>query len=178
MKPRKLLIKIVTIVLFSLLILSFAVWGIGDIFRGGGRAQAVAEIGDTIIEQRDFARELSDEINNMSRRLGVQLTMDQARAFGIPQQVLERMITRAMLDELSSRLGMIVTEAQMRKHLLENPDFQGVGGSFDANRFNQILRFSGLTEQGYLTRLGDEGWELVPGQTSADANALLLRREY
>jgi hypothetical protein len=30
----------------------------------------------------------------------------------------------------------------------------------------------------YLTRLGDEGWELVPGQTSSDANALLIRREY
>jgi peptidyl-prolyl cis-trans isomerase D len=169
MKPRKLLIKIVTAVLFSLLILSFAVWGIGDIFRGGGQAQAVAEIGDTIIEQRDYARELSDEVNRMSQRLGVQLTMDQARAFGIPQQVLERMITRAMLDELSSRLGMIVTETQMRKHLLENPDFQGVGGTFDANRFNQILRFSGLTEQGYLARLGDDTkrQQLVDAMTSA-----------
>ena len=168
MKPRKLLIKIVTAVLFSLLILSFAVWGIGDIFRGGGQAQAVAEVGDTIIEQRDYARELSDEVNRMSQRLGVQLTMDQARAFGIPQQVLERMITRAMLDELSSRLGMLVTAEQMKKHLLENPDFQGVGGKFDTNRFNQILRFSGLTEQGYLARLGDDTkrQQLVDAMTS------------
>ncbi len=169
MKPRKLLIKIVTAVLFSLLILSFAVWGIGDIFRGGGRAQAVAEVGDTVIEQRDFARELSDEVNNMSRRLGVQLTMDQARAFGIPQQVLERMITRAMLDELSSRLGMLVTEEQMKSHLLENPDFQGAGGRFDANRFNQILRFSGLTEQAYLARLAQDTMrqQLVGAMTDA-----------
>ncbi len=30
----------------------------------------------------------------------------------------------------------------------------------------------------YLTRLGDEGWELVPGQNSSDANSLLLRRQY
>src|SRR3546814_2980796 len=100
-----------------MLILSFAVWGFGDIFRGGGQAQAVAEVGGTVIEQRQFSRELSDEINNMSRRLGVQLTMDQARAFGIPQQVLERMITRAMLDEMSARLGMLVTEEQIRRHL-------------------------------------------------------------
>src|SRR5690606_8531745 len=140
MKRRNLLVKLVTAVLFSLLILSFAVWGIGDIFRGGGQAQAVAEVGGTIIEQRQFSRELSDEINNMSRRLGTQLTMDQARAFGIPQQVLERMITRAMLDETSARLGMLVTEEQMRQHLLENPDFQDSAGRFDRNRFAQILR--------------------------------------
>src|SRR3546814_8052375 len=99
MKPRKLLVNLLTAVLFGMLILSFAVWGIGDIFRGGGQAQAVAEVGDTIIEQRQFSRELSDEINNVSRRLGVQLTMDQARAFGIPQQVLER------LDRKSTRLN-------------------------------------------------------------------------
>src|SRR3546814_16663365 len=114
-----------------MLILSFAVWGIGDIFRGGGQAQAVAEVGDTIIEQRQFSRELSDEINNVSRRLGVQLTMDQARAFGIPQQVLERMITRAMLDEMSARLGMLVTEEQMRRHLLANPHFKDHAGRLD-----------------------------------------------
>src|SRR3546814_6351093 len=122
MKPRKLLVNPLTAVLFGMLILSFAVWGIGDIFRGGGQAQAVAAVGGTIIEQRQFSRELSDEINNMSRRLGVQLTMDQARAFGIPQQVLERMITRAMLDEMAARLGMLVTEEQVDRHLGAEPE--------------------------------------------------------
>ncbi|HEY9548277.1 MAG TPA: SurA N-terminal domain-containing protein, partial [Kiloniellaceae bacterium] len=156
MKPRKLLVNLLTAVLFGMLILSFAVWGIGDIFRGGGQAQAVAEVGGTIIEQRQFSRELSDEINNMSRRLGVQLTMDQARAFGIPQQVLERMITRAMLDEMSARLGMLVTEEQMRRHLLENPDFKDSAGRFDRDRFAQLLRYSGLNEQGYLARIGED----------------------
>src|SRR3546814_7974398 len=78
-KPRNIIVKLVTVVLFSLLILSFAVWGIGDIFRGGGQAQVVAQVGDTVIEQRAFSRELSDEINTLSRRLGVQLTMEQAR---------------------------------------------------------------------------------------------------
>src|SRR3546814_20621243 len=81
-------------------------------------------VGDTVIEQRAFSRELSDEINTLSRRLGVQLTMEQARSFGVPQQVLERMITRAMLDEMASRLGMVVTEDQMRTRLLENPEWQ------------------------------------------------------
>jgi len=156
MKRRNLLVKLVTLVLFSLLILSFAVWGIGDIFRGGARTQAVAEAGDTVIEQQDFARELSSEVNAMSRRLGVQLTMEQARAFGIPQQVLERMITRAMLDEMGQRLGMLVTEEQMRTHLLDNPDFQDAAGNFDRSRFQQLLRFSNLSEQAYLARIGDD----------------------
>src|SRR3546814_1396335 len=90
MKPRKLLVNLLTAVLFGMLILSFAVWGIGDIFRGGGQAQAVAEVGDTIIEQRQFSRELSDEINNVSRRLGVQLTMDRSEEHTSELQSLMR----------------------------------------------------------------------------------------
>src|SRR3546814_11572956 len=82
--------------------------------------------------------------------------MDQARAFGIPQQVLERMITRAMLDEMSARLGMLVTEEQMRRHLLENPDFKDSAGRFDRDRFARLLRYSGLNEQGYLARIGED----------------------
>jgi peptidyl-prolyl cis-trans isomerase D len=156
MNLRKIVIKIVTGILFGLLILSFAIWGIGDMFRGGTQANAVAEVGDTIIEQRQFSRELSNEVNAMSRRLGVQLTMDQASAFGIPQQVLERMITRAMLDEMASRMGMMVTEEQMRQHLLNNPDFQGAGGRFDPNRFTQVLYYSGLSEQAYLAQVGGD----------------------
>ncbi|HMA15859.1 MAG TPA: SurA N-terminal domain-containing protein, partial [Kiloniellaceae bacterium] len=171
MKPRNLLVKLVTVVLFSLLILSFAVWGIGDIFRDSSQTQAVAEVGGTVIEQRDFARELSTEVNTMSRRLGVQLTMEQARAFGIPQQVLERMITRAMLDEMSQRLGMLVTEEQMRRQLLESPEFQDAAGNFDRNRFAQVLQFSNTNEQGFLQRLGDDikRQQLVTAVTDAAA---------
>ena len=44
-RPKNLVVKIVTFVLFGLLIASFAVWGIGYIFRGSTQARAVAEIG-------------------------------------------------------------------------------------------------------------------------------------
>lgn len=156
MKPRNLLVKIVTVILFSLLILSFAVWGIGDIFRGGGQGQAVAEVGDTVIEQRDFAEALSREVNNLNRRLGTQLTGQQVRAFGIPQQVLSQMISRAVLDEKADRMGLLVTESQMHDKVFENPAFQDGTGRFDTNRFTTFLRQVNMSEQAYLAQLGDD----------------------
>lgn len=156
MKARNLLIKIVTVILFSLLILSFAVWGIGDIFRGGGQTQAVAEVGGTVIEQRDYANELSREVANLNRRLGTQLSSQQVRAFGIPQQVLSQMISRAVLDEKVARMGLLVTEAQMHDEILENPGFQDSAGRFDANRFRIFLQQVNMSEQAYLAQLGDD----------------------
>lgn len=156
MKARNLLIKIVTVILFSLLILSFAVWGIGDIFRGGGQAQVVAEVGETVIDQRDFANELSREVANLNRRLGTQLSGQQVRAFGIPQQVLSQMVSRAVLDEKARRMGLLVTEQQMRAQVIENPAFQDGAGNFDRNRFATFLRQIGMTEQGYMAQVSDD----------------------
>lgn len=156
MKPRNLLIKIVTVILFSLLILSFAVWGIGDIFRSTSQSQAVAEVGDTVIDQRDFANALSREVSNLNRRLGSQLTGQQVRTFGIPQQVLSQMISRAVLDEKADRMGLLLTESQMRDQILENPAFQGSTGRFDPNRFTTFLRQINMSEQAYMAQLSDD----------------------
>ncbi len=156
MKPRKLLTKIVTIILFSLLILSFAVWGIGDIFRGGGQSQMIAEVGDTGIDQQQYAEEISNEIASISRQLGTPLTIEQARAFGIPQQVLSRLISRAVLDEMAARMSLLVTQDQMRQQILENPSFQGATGRFDQNRFAQALSYANLSEQRYLSLIGSD----------------------
>lgn len=156
MKPRNLLIKIVTIILFSLLILSFAVWGIGDMFRSGGTGQSVAEVGDTVIDQQSFARELSSEVANLNRQLGGALSGQQLQAYGIPQQVLSRMISQAILDELANRMGLIVTQEQLARRLQETPGFQDGTGRFDANRVAMFLRQIGMTEQQYLALLREE----------------------
>jgi peptidyl-prolyl cis-trans isomerase D len=149
MKPRNLLVKIVTIILFSLLILSFAVWGIGDIFRGT-TAVSVAEVGETSIDQQAFARELSNEVANINRQFGGQLTGQQIQAFGLPQQVLSRMISQAILDEQARRMGLLVTQDQLRRGLQENPGFQDGSGRFDPNRVTLFLRQIGMSEQRYL----------------------------
>ena len=156
MKSRNLFVKIATFILFGLLILSFAVWGIGDMFRTGGHAQQVAKVGDTVIDQRSFSRELSQEITTMSRQFGVRLTIDQIRALGIPQQVINRLISQAILDEMSARLGLLITEEQMRAQIFENPAFLDATGRFDRNRFAQALQFSGLSEEGYLAILSTD----------------------
>jgi peptidyl-prolyl cis-trans isomerase D len=59
MSMRKTLIKIVTFGLFGLLIMSFAVWGIGDVFRGGRQITTVVEVGDIAIDQRELSRNRS-----------------------------------------------------------------------------------------------------------------------
>ena len=61
----------------ALLVLSFAIWGVGDIFRGGG-TQNVAEIGDEAITVKEF----ENEFDRLVQRLRVQTNgaFDSAQA--------------------------------------------------------------------------------------------------
>jgi peptidyl-prolyl cis-trans isomerase D len=152
-RPKNLLVKIVTFVLFGMLIASFAVWGIGDIFRGSSQARTVAEIGGDPILERDYTQALSREINRISQRLGGQLEMDQARAFGIPEQVLSQMIGRALFDRKAADLGMFVTDDQIRRLIAQQDAFKNDLGGFDRTRFEQQLRRLGMGEGEYVATL-------------------------
>lgn len=152
-KPQRIVVKVVTFILFGLLIISFGIWGIGDIFRGRGRVQSAAEVGDHKITEQEFSRTLSREINRLSNRLGQRLDAQQARAIGLPDQVLGQMISRALFDLKAADQGIVVTDAQVVARIQQEPAFQGSLGKFDRNLFLQTLRASGLSEQEYVDSL-------------------------
>ena len=152
-KTKNPVVRIVTFALFGLLIASFAVWGIGDIFRGATPVRAVAEIGGDPILERDYTQALSREINRISRNLGGQLEMDQARAFGIPDQVLSQMIGRALFDRKAAELGIFVTDDQIRRLIAREDAFKNDLGGFDRARFEQQLRLLGMGEGEYVATL-------------------------
>ncbi|HEY5597717.1 MAG TPA: SurA N-terminal domain-containing protein [Kiloniellales bacterium] len=152
-KSRTFLTKIVVFVLFGLLIVSFVIWGVGDIIRTPSQVVAVAKVGNVQIDEREFRRTLSREVNRLSARLGTRLDADQARALGIVDQVLGQMIGRALFDQKAKDLGMVITKEQIGSRISEEPAFQNTLGEFDRNRFYQALQISNLSEQDYVDTL-------------------------
>jgi len=133
----------------GVLIVSFGIWGIADIFRGFGQS-TVATIGHTEISVNEFRQIYTDRLQQIGRQLGRPLTQDQARAFGLDRSVLQQTIAEAALDEQARRLGLNQSDAETMRVILTDPNFKGPNGAFDANRFQAIIRNYGFTEQRYL----------------------------
>ena len=152
-KMRTAVAKVFVFGLFGLLIMSFAVWGIGDIFYGTGQSTAVAEVGDVAIDQREFSRDLNREMARVQQRLGTRLTLEQASAFGVVNQVLAGLVTGALYDQQALDMGLVVSDDQIKQQLLAEPSFQDSTGNFDPNRFTQALRNIGMSESQYLATL-------------------------
>ena len=133
----------------GVLILSFAVWGIADIFKGFGQS-TLAKIGGTEISTEQFRQLYTEKLQQLGRSFGRPLTMDQARAFGLDRQVLQQTIAEAALDEEARRMGLGQSDAETMRMIYNDPNFKGVSGNFDPARFQGTIRQFGFTEQRYV----------------------------
>jgi peptidyl-prolyl cis-trans isomerase D len=141
--------KTIMAVVMGVLIISFGVWGIADIFRGFGQS-TLATIGHTEISINEFRQLYTDKLQQIGRQFGRPLTMDQARAFGLDRQLLQQTIAEAALDEEARRLGLGQSDAETMRMIFSDPNFKGVGGAFDPARFQATIRQFGFTEQRYV----------------------------
>ena len=53
-------------ILMGMLVISFAIWGIADIFRGYG-SQTLIQVGETEITPQEYARAQQDVLRSMSQ---------------------------------------------------------------------------------------------------------------
>jgi peptidyl-prolyl cis-trans isomerase D len=141
--------KAIMSVVMGVLILSFAVWGIADIFKGFGQS-TLAKIGKTEISTEQFRQIYTDKLQQLGRQFGRPLTQEQARAFGLDRQVLQQTIAEAALDEDARRMGLGQSDAEVMRTIYNDPNFKGLGGNFDPARFQATIRQFGYTEQRYL----------------------------
>jgi peptidyl-prolyl cis-trans isomerase D len=156
--------KGVMAVIMGGLIISFAIWGIGDIFRGFGLSSAV-KIGKTEISIEQFREFYNERLRQYGRRLGRAITPDQARALGLDQQALRDLIAETTLDEQAKALRLGVANADIIRRITNDPNFLGPTGKFDRQRFEEIIRQAGYTE----ARFVDEQRNLLLRRQIADS---------
>lgn len=142
--------KAVLGVIMFFLIVSFAIWGIGDIFRGFGQ-NSVAKIGGTEITLEQFRQYYSERLQQTGRQLGRSIGPDQARALGLDRQFLGQMIAETALDEKAKDLRLGLKDSDIADRITGDPNFQGLDGKFDRARFDQLINQAGFTEGRYVT---------------------------
>ena len=136
-------------VLFALLTASFALWGIGDIFRNWGTDTSVAKVGSVDIGVDQVGKEARAEMDQLRQVLPNGIDADQAKQLGILNSAVERIIGGTLLDLETGRLKLLVSNDAVRQAIANDPNFKGQQGSFDHNRYVQLLAANQLNESTY-----------------------------
>ena len=137
-------------ILMGLLVFSFAIWGIADIFRGYGR-QSLIRVGDIEIHLQDYSRAEHEAMRAMSADAGRNLSKQEAMKMGLENRVLERLIGGAAVDNHAQDLGLGMSQDAVLEQIKKDPTFQDPTGNFSPLALASILQSLNMSEQGYIS---------------------------
>jgi len=135
-------------ILIGLLVLSFAVWGIsGSILSIGS---SVISVGDTRVDAVQYRLAYEQQYQQFIQRIGRAIPRDQADQFGLRDTVLAQLVSGAVLDENTRRMGLGVSDESLANTISEDPNLRDLSGQFSRQRLQLLLRDSGITEDTYI----------------------------
>jgi len=136
--------------LLLLLVASFGIWGVSRELISGGNSTTVVTVGDQQVDVNEFRLAYQRQIASLSQQFGMRLTPEQARAFGVEQQVLAQLVAGASLDQLADDMGLGLSEDRLAQLIGDDPAFKAVNGQFDRSLFTSRLRNAGIREDDYI----------------------------
>lgn len=138
--------------LFAVLIATFGIWGIGDIFRNRPTDTIVATVGGQSIDASALQTALQPALERLSTQLGTEVDLHRAKQMGVVDQVLGQLVDESLLDQEAQRLRLDVSDAVIRDAITQDPMFRGASGGFDRGAFNALLAANHLSEAQYIAR--------------------------
>jgi peptidyl-prolyl cis-trans isomerase D len=134
----------VSAIIIGLLIISFGVWGLTDVFSGA-QADGVAKVAGKSISQQEYRAEFDRLLKRAKTEAKRDVTTDEARKEGLDNAVLERMVGDRAFSALTNGLGLLVSKAVVQAEIAKIPGFQNPM----TQRFSQDTYLKALNENGY-----------------------------
>src|SRR4051812_30693807 len=127
-----------------LVVLAFIIAYIPSFVRGAGTdagsADTIATVEGHQITSGEFRRTYQAQLQAYRSAYGGQMNEQLLKQLGIENQILQQMVDeRAALAE-ADRLGIAVSDEEVRQRILATPAFQDNGAFIGEQRYQQLLR--------------------------------------
>src|ERR687884_498048 len=128
----------------GLVCVAFVLFYIPDFLRGSGADAAssdtVASVDGREITSGEFRRTYQAQLQAYRSAYGNNMSEQLLKQLGIDQQILQQMVDeRAALAE-ADRLGIKVSDEEVRQRIISMPAFQENGAFIGEQRYEQLLR--------------------------------------
>ncbi|MGX5835099.1 peptidylprolyl isomerase [Aeromonas piscicola] len=135
-------------VILGLIILSFALAGVGSYLNGPART-APATVNGNEISSAALENAYRNERARMESQMGESFSQLAANPDYMKQfrrGVLDRLIDQALFDSKARELGLRVSDEQIKQAIVAMPEF-AEDGKFNNDRYLQLIRRAGMTPE-------------------------------
>jgi peptidyl-prolyl cis-trans isomerase D len=137
--------------LFVLLILSFAVWGIGDMAKNlFAPDTSLARVAGQPVTLEEGQAAMRREMQRLARQLGNQFENDPRIRRAIAEQAVDQLVLDRVLRAETERLKVAVPDSAVRDFVFGIQGFRGMDGQFSQAVFQNFLRSNDLSEARFL----------------------------
>lgn len=146
--------SIVVKALFVVLILSFAIWGVGDIFRGRGSDTTVARVGENSLSPEQL-RSMVDRYFQAYKQMANADIVDNPQVrIAVAENNVQQWVTEKLFIEEAISMGLAVSDETLKRQIAQDTSFHDEQTKqFSAQKFRAILQANGWTEAQYLAML-------------------------
>ncbi len=88
-----------------------------------------------------FQRIYQQQLLTVRQSYGAQMTDDLIRQLQIPQRVVQQLIDEEAVAAAATRLGLTVSDSELRERIVRMPGFQENGQFIGDDRYRQVLSF-------------------------------------
>ncbi len=130
-------------VILGAIILSFALWGVGDYFTGN-QIETVAEVDGDVINNVEFSETYQRQLSNYRNMLGEQFTKELADQLGVKNETIQTMVNRRLMLLEAKTMGLVTPDQAVLGTVESNPAFQEADKGFNASRYHTLVRQMGF----------------------------------
>ncbi|MCF8045191.1 MAG: SurA N-terminal domain-containing protein, partial [Desulfarculaceae bacterium] len=133
-------------IILGLIVVVFIFLGMGTL--GSKKGGPVATVDDEPITLEEYKQSYSRLKEQMRQRFGGNLNQDILDMLNLKQQAMNRIVNRKLMAMEADRLGITVSEEELRSSLENISAFQD-NGMFSMDRYKQVLAANRLTPQSF-----------------------------
>ncbi|MFM8376527.1 MAG: SurA N-terminal domain-containing protein, partial [Phenylobacterium sp.] len=146
----------VAALLIGLLIVSFAVFGVSDVFRTRAKNEVV-HAGSRVITQAEFRTEWDRAKQNVEQQSGQQISNELAVENRLDVRVLEMLADREAMAALIDKIGIRPADALVTREIQQIPAFfDPISGRFDKRLYQEALGRANLTPARFERSVRDD----------------------
>jgi len=126
-----------------LISIPFALWGIQS-YVGVDAEPIVAQVNGQELTERDLDQRVQTARIQLRERMGAAHEPAKFDDKQLRREVLDEMIRETLLMDVAVRMGLRVSDQELRAQILAEPAFQR-DGRFDPASYEQVLKYQGLS---------------------------------
>ena len=149
---RNLVSSIFGKILLAIMVLSFALWGVGDILSSGN-SQLAAKVGNEKISLDEFYIKFQQTVRDYNQNTNSNLSLKEAYELKLHNLLLQDLIYSRMVNDYAKKRGIYLNEESLKSVISNLDEFKDSNEIFSNIKYKNFILSNFQSEEAFLSEI-------------------------